>query len=101
LGRSNPCRFHDRVPSNHYGCVHRIPFSDGRGTLGYYHHTDIETFRTFWQAEGTGRKSLETEIPNAKFQIPNNIGNSKSNHLNFGHCNFGFKNSNNHYKDKA
>ena len=58
LGRRHHRCVHDWVPSNYYRCLYEIPFPDGRGTPGYYRHTYIETFWTFWQAEGTGGKSL-------------------------------------------
>jgi hypothetical protein len=80
LGGSNPRCFYDWIPSNYYCYLYPIPFSDGSGSPGYYRHTYTETFWTFWQAEGTGRESLKAEIPNDKFQTPNNfkIQNTKS-----------------------
>ena len=72
LGRCDYCVVYDWIPPNHYRCLHPIAFSHGRGSLSDYHHSHTEAFGTLWQTKGVGGKSIETEIPNTKFQIPNN-----------------------------
>jgi len=50
---------------NHYGCLHPIPFPDGRGTPDYYRHTYIETSGLFGR-----QKELEKELvaPSSKLK---------------------------------